>query len=870
MLVQCTEFFQDPTGDPNTLNVNGATDDWMNQWRNGLDSIEGLEQLVHAVVPDLNLQPPVQFTKTSIAKSMAGAVRLTRNLSLAKSSPLSHYFAMKGSTTWEIALKKRKDVIEEDVVPAGWRILEKQPVADATDVTKTAKQGGLFSFWGRKHLKAPSIPDDTPTQATAPISLSRPPSVPPATEDRMSIGTSQESGQAPSPLKEDVESNLVSSPVGEVVPSPQVAAPSAFYADAPDIHPDSTPSPSEAPPSAVSRFLGRFSRTRNSLGASSSRSSLALSSDDLDLLSDIVPKAHDGFDDAEVAPIQPLANILKAEPLPPLLAPPPSVPATRPPLSSINAAASFASSIDSSLDKSLPTAPLTGDDLDDIFGAFESVSRVSVPAASTPFANNFAMFSSDPGGTTKAHTSTTTGFTSTQPSQASGSSSSVTRSLPLSTQRQTLQPSVLRPSPPVSRTGSTVAKSHHSISSDASSDVYGSHKPQMKLSLSLSISRPPSAASLTAPISASEAPLAQLYPNSLNKNSVINSGMSTARTPSPFVLDPVPRTRTATPMRVEGSSKAVAGTPFLPPPPSFAGFTKPSNPVPPNQNLYDDDDDFADFQSPSEPAPPEGLSSFAFALPPPPGSRGIAPAITPAAQASAMLGRSSSPPYPDSSQPFDNDFSAFFPSSSSARFPPHSTSSGFNSTFASSSDKSLFNGQHSHSDFDDLVSPLSSSALRTPSPPRPITKASRPSLSIKPPPTTTISPASDETRNRQRQHTLSLMERAAARPGRWPAPPSPLPQALAFPVPGSSAQNVDFMGDDDSFGPLSGSATPSSDLSLHPPAPGTASALTITTSLFESKNERKAPPFAPIHSSRKEDSRAGGLSAQDLSFFEGL
>ena len=102
-------------------------------------------------LPELTLQRPLDFPKTATFKGMNNALRLTRNLPMVKNSPMSHYMASKGSTAWEKAVKGRKEVVEEDVVPVGWRILEKEAPKPATPAPKPS--GGLFSFWGRKESK---------------------------------------------------------------------------------------------------------------------------------------------------------------------------------------------------------------------------------------------------------------------------------------------------------------------------------------------------------------------------------------------------------------------------------------------------------------------------------------------------------------------------------------------------------------------------------------------------------------------------------------------------------------------------------------------------------------------------------------------
>ena len=94
---------------------------------------------MQSLVPELILQPAPQFTKTVIAKNMASTVRLSKNLPLSKASPMSHYMAARGSTAWETAVKQSKVVVEEDVVPVGWRIVEKQqPEAESPTGSKAS------------------------------------------------------------------------------------------------------------------------------------------------------------------------------------------------------------------------------------------------------------------------------------------------------------------------------------------------------------------------------------------------------------------------------------------------------------------------------------------------------------------------------------------------------------------------------------------------------------------------------------------------------------------------------------------------------------------------------------------------------------
>ena len=93
---------------------------------------------MESYLPPLTLQPLARFSQTLTTTRMASTVKLTKNLPLARASPMSHYLAAKGSTAWEISVKERKEVVEDDV-PVGWRIVEKAPAAASPDSGKEKK-----------------------------------------------------------------------------------------------------------------------------------------------------------------------------------------------------------------------------------------------------------------------------------------------------------------------------------------------------------------------------------------------------------------------------------------------------------------------------------------------------------------------------------------------------------------------------------------------------------------------------------------------------------------------------------------------------------------------------------------------------------
>ncbi|KAK0467243.1 uncharacterized protein EV420DRAFT_1700369 [Desarmillaria tabescens] len=248
-----------------------------------LQSIEDMQELSSAIqkfVPDnLTIPPHADFSKTFISKKMAESLKFTRHAPMVRLSPLARYVASKGSTAWEASVKARPELSQDDLVPAGWRVIPKEKdVAPPVIDTKQKSAGGLLSFFGRRSMTPPVT--DKPVSPVAKKSISS------------------------------------SSPV---VSSPLSPTTSAGHSSSLPPPPDREPTP--PPPSAVSRFLTRFSRTKSS--TTSPRNSIALSSDDLEFLSDIVPSAA-AVDDVD-APS--LSDMIESSPLPeklpPPLAPPP-------------------------------------------------------------------------------------------------------------------------------------------------------------------------------------------------------------------------------------------------------------------------------------------------------------------------------------------------------------------------------------------------------------------------------------------------------------------------------------------------------------------------------------------------------------------
>ena len=280
-------------------------------WRTGFDGLENMyvcgarlvqisvnlsprTKLLNELIPDDFVLPPaVQYPTTATAKAMNEALRLTRHSTSAGSSPLTKLFASKGSLDWQRSVVSTEDAVP-DATPVGWRILDKEEHRSTTDATKPKRgASGLLSFWNRRAPSVSSLPEEVRE-----ASPSR----------RTSIGSGQSTNRDASPVK----------PPSTTTPPPQ-----SMQQAPPEIIAAPTTTPS-----AVSKFLNRFSRTKST---GSHHSSIALSVNDLEYLSDIVPSASDP-DDEQEGSLKAPSNMTLHLPakLPPPLPPPPKPPATSP------------------------------------------------------------------------------------------------------------------------------------------------------------------------------------------------------------------------------------------------------------------------------------------------------------------------------------------------------------------------------------------------------------------------------------------------------------------------------------------------------------------------------------------------------------
>jgi hypothetical protein len=213
--------------------------------------------------------PPIQFSKTKVSAAYMRSLRGTKSASIMLNSPLSHL--SKGSAAWERAVKAQTDV---NSYMMGWtpRVIEEEPTPTSTE------KNGIFSFFSRRSTTGPEIGSPAPhtTSNSAPLGVAGLVTVMKARGSSESPHSSDPSSAVPPPGFEPTPS-LVSITASAVNTSSVVSSPT----------PESAPATS-----AVSRFLGRWSRTR----AHSPHSSVSLDSNDLTFLEN-VPSYQDDDDE---------------------------------------------------------------------------------------------------------------------------------------------------------------------------------------------------------------------------------------------------------------------------------------------------------------------------------------------------------------------------------------------------------------------------------------------------------------------------------------------------------------------------------------------------------------------------------------------
>ncbi|KZT27807.1 hypothetical protein NEOLEDRAFT_1239968 [Neolentinus lepideus HHB14362 ss-1] len=376
ILEECEKIVRDVGPDESVLLKTESSE----SWQSGLEGVPGLEALMKDLLPD-NAPPFVPFKNSAIAKEMLNSVRMTRNARAAHISPMSYFTSSsKGSMVWEASVKLRASPAPDVDVPAGWKVLEKRAsLTQPVTVEERPKKGGLLSFLSRRASAQPNPADLMPSRPSTPASEPRTSSS--ASDARRSTDNvkpdmSSTPGEVLPPITSPpASSSSVLTPVVTRVTTPTLTAIISSTPKQPElpIVPDDQPT---SAPSAVSRFFNRFSRTKSS----SPRNSMALSSDDIDFLSDLVPSASDDHEDDDDPQLKALSKMLQSKPLdvparlPPPLAPPP-MPASRPP---------SVMSANRSLSPVPTTQPSPGGLRQSGQAAFEELSPIAPVRTSTP------------------------------------------------------------------------------------------------------------------------------------------------------------------------------------------------------------------------------------------------------------------------------------------------------------------------------------------------------------------------------------------------------------------------------------------------------------------------------------------------------
>ncbi|KAL1658335.1 hypothetical protein GGF50DRAFT_67449 [Schizophyllum commune] len=770
-----------------------------------IDELEGMDALVDRLIPqDVSFSGFTPFPKSVTAKRMAETIRLTRHATLARLSPMHHLGSSKGSLAWEASVKARPEYNEDAVVPTGWKILPKEERLEPMSPTERKPVGGLFSSLFSRRSSTPPVSAAASTSGSPRASMDAP-----RTPQRASPASVKSPTTSTPPVMQTTQSeSAAAKPSAPPIISPPQLQSSSSHA--PEIFPAPAPAPS-----AVSRFLSRFSRR----SSSSERASLALSTDDLDFLNEVEPAAETKPGHRATSSFNLDMAFHSPAALPPRLAPPPAGP------------------------KIAPLPPPPG-------SSSSSAARPQSLPAVRP-TTSATLLNSPP-----LHPTTTTVRMPTSNVLSPTSIMSPTSILPTSN-----IPPIMKPmSPTMTGSSMTSMTSSGTASTAPQNDfldldfgAFDAAPPPVQKQAPFA-PPPKQAPFLPPPQPRSQPPpqpqCQQSAPAMSRPPSIASRPPSiTARAQSPAI-----GARRGTPVAIMSSTPApVAAVPKLapafslaPPPSSSTAPLTSSRPghrpgssisrqpppqpvIPPSLLGDDDDDEYSDFSS----ALPDqsGRANDPLGALSPEGTRqGLIGDMSP-----ALFGdpSPSSQPIPGSSaspgaygKPTMGGFSSGM---SLASLP--STASTSSAMMAQAPANDTFD------DFDDFVSPTDAkavdslwgltdgdgdhkqtSAIQTPSPPRPPAKNRPPPLGLglaaprimqpaphtpqeaqtlnvpggsdvfSPPPplySPSVMPPPKKVSGAAHMRTLSLMEAAAHRQGRWPpAPPSPLPEAIPPPPSG--------------------------------------------------------------------------------------
>ncbi|KAG8842713.1 hypothetical protein FRB96_004817 [Tulasnella sp. 330] len=297
-----------------------AAEDDEDIWPEGLERVEGLSDLVQRYAPSEMMQPGLKsLASTSIHKQMHATLKLTRHLPVTRMSPLSHLLSGRSSIAWEKAIRESMRAPEvTDWAALGVQPKELETTAAALHVVSTTeKKGGLMSFFSRTtSISGPSA--DVIKSATESRSAS--PSRRSSDVTRVSSPvTSQPSIRGSMDRSRKSITTIPAPPDTQAVPGGIKSPP--LYSLEYDSPISQGPSPIAPTPSAVSRFLGRFSKANP--GNVSGAHTVSLSDTDLSFLEDVPTMGDEDGEDVTNG----LEKILATKPpLPPAKLPAPPAP----------------------------------------------------------------------------------------------------------------------------------------------------------------------------------------------------------------------------------------------------------------------------------------------------------------------------------------------------------------------------------------------------------------------------------------------------------------------------------------------------------------------------------------------------------------
>ncbi|KAL1745861.1 hypothetical protein HDZ31DRAFT_35505 [Schizophyllum fasciatum] len=735
-----------------------------------IDELDGMDALVDRLVPqNVSLSGFTPFPKTATAKRMADTIRLTRHAALARSSPMYHLASSKGSLAWEASVKARPEYNEDAVVPTGWKILPKEERLEPLSPTEKKPAGGLFSSLFTRRSSTPPVSATASASGTPRASMDAP-----RTPTRASPA-SIKSPTAPTP---PIVQATQSAPVAAASPSsPAPVSSPPQQSQGPEIFPAPAPAPS-----AVSRFLSRFSRR----SSSQERASLALSTDDLDFLDDVEPTNTNGAKPGHRATSSFNLDMAFHSPaaLPPRLAPPPSGPKITPlppPLPSTSGRPQSMPAVKPASATLLNSPPL-------LPTMTTGPASVRIPTSNIPPLTK-PMSPMMTGSSMASMTSSGTASTAPQNDFLDLDFGAFDAAPPAPVQKP--PPFVPPPRQQQQQQSAPAISRPPSIASRAQSPAIGARRGT------------PVAIMSSAPAPTAAVP--KLAPA--------------------FSLAPPPPSSSATPITSSRPGHRPGSSISRQPPPQ---------PVILPSLLGDDDDDEDEFNDFSSALPAHKADDSLKALSPEGTTQGLMESMSPALFGNLSPPVQQTPAINASTSAFGSYGMGGLPSGQSLASLP-STASTSSAMMAQAPANDGFD------DFDDFVSPTTSapvmgspwgttdneaqsSALQTPSPPRPPAKNRPPPLGLgpgetlqgasalrvpdvfSPPPplySPSVMPPPKKVSGAAHMRTLSLMEAAAHRHGRWPpAPSSPLPEALPPPP-----QAQDMMGKGEGAGAGAAHAT---------------------------------------------------------------